>query len=241
MSYLEANQSTPLVGVVDQETELEGPLRRIVEAQGLPLCFASSVAELRCEVPLERILAVILDLDTTAGDGHALQRDLLQNEIPASVIVTCHDRLSEEAIMSLELGAIALLPKPWDPDLMTRHLRYAEIQYSEQEVLHQKLLTTRRILTRLTDRQRRVLELAATGMPNKLIASEIDVSQRTVEAERSKLLEAFGAKSVAEAMISLGEHRILEKVEKLQRKAVGQRLGNFQTAAAVEASPTQIV
>ena len=238
MSYSEPNRSTSLVGVVDQEAEWEGPLRRIVEAQGLPVYFASSVAELRSELPLDRVLALILDLDTTGGEGHLLQRELLQNDIPASVIVTCHDRLCEEAIESLELGAIALLSKPWDPDLMTRFLRYAEIHYFEQEVLHQRLSTTRRILASLTDRQRRVLELAATGMPNKLIALEIDVSQRTVEAERSKLLEAFGAKSVAEAMISLGEHRILEKVEKLRRKAVGQRLGNCQAAAVAEVSPS---
>jgi FixJ family two-component response regulator len=237
---MEPDRFMPIVGVVDQEAEWEGPLRRIVEAQGLALHFASSVAELRSEVPLDRILALILDLDTTGGQGRVLQRELLQNAIPPSVIVTCHDRLCVEAIESLELGAIALLLKPWDHDVMTRCLRYAEIQYFEQEVLHRKLATTREILASLTDRQRRVLELAATGMPNKLIALEIDVSQRTVEAERSKLLEAFGAKSVAEAMINLGEHRMLEKFEKLQRKAVGQRLGNFQPAAVAEASPSQI-
>ena len=48
-------------------------------------------------------------------------------------------------------------------------------------------------LQALTERQSKVLELAATGMPNKTIATRLAVSQRTVETERAKILAAFSA------------------------------------------------
>ena len=83
----------------------------------------------------------------------------------------------------------------------------------------------KQILDSLTERQQKVLELSATGMPNKLIATRIEVSQRTVESERSRLLEAFGANSCADAMIGFGEYRILEQAERIRKRTVLQRLG----------------
>lgn len=224
MSYPEHERAAPLVCAVDRDATYLDEFQRVAEAQGMNGCSAHSAAELRGNVRLESMVALVLDLEACGEEGIRLQRDLLRHDVPTSIILTTNTRLTDETIESLGLGAIVVLPRPWDSELMGQYLKFADAQYSQQQTLRKQYARMKQILSMLTDRQRAVLELAATGMPNKLIATEIDVSQRTVEAERSKLLEVFHARSCADAMISLGEYRILDQLERLRRRSILQRL-----------------
>jgi len=58
--------------------------------------------------------------------------------------------------------------------------------------------TRKRRLDDLTEREREVMRQVAQGLPNKLIASALDISVRTVELHRSRVFEKLGVKSAAE-------------------------------------------
>ncbi len=53
-------------------------------------------------------------------------------------------------------------------------------------------------IEKLTNRERQVLDLVVTGKPNKVIAYELGVSQRTVEIHRARVMEKMQAKSLAD-------------------------------------------
>ena len=50
----------------------------------------------------------------------------------------------------------------------------------------------------LTEREREVLQRIIEGKPNKIIAAELDISMKTVEFHRAKVMEKTGVDSVAE-------------------------------------------
>jgi two-component system response regulator DctR len=62
--------------------------------------------------------------------------------------------------------------------------------------LHSAGLVTR--LEELTERERDVMRLVVEGLPNKLIASQLDISVRTVEVHRSRVFEKMDVKSAVE-------------------------------------------
>jgi two-component system response regulator DctR len=53
-------------------------------------------------------------------------------------------------------------------------------------------------LRELTDRERDVLRLVIDGLPNKLIADQLDISVRTVEVHRSRVFDKMNVKSAVE-------------------------------------------
>ena len=53
-------------------------------------------------------------------------------------------------------------------------------------------------LSELTDRERDVMDLVVAGLPNKLIADQLDISVRTVEVHRSRVFDKMHVKSAVE-------------------------------------------
>ncbi|EQD40413.1 two-component response regulator, partial [mine drainage metagenome] len=84
-----------------------------------------------------------------------------------------------------------------DQDLLDRVQRALEKdQHTRQELKEQDRIRER--LESLTPREREVLNLITRGKPNKVVAADLGVSQRTVEIHRARVMEKMGASSFAQ-------------------------------------------
>ncbi len=102
------------------------------------------------------------------------------------------------AVEAMQQGAFDFLQKPFrDQDLIDRIQRALEKDRVSRDELTQRSRIRERRET-LTPREREVLDLVTAGKPNKIMAADLGLSQRTVEIHRARVMEKMGASSLAQ-------------------------------------------
>ncbi len=102
------------------------------------------------------------------------------------------------AVAAVKRGAFDFVEKPFsDNALVDRVVQALEVsaQAIQRRRARQQL---QRSLSELTDREREVMERVIAGLPNKLIADELDISVRTVEVHRARMFEKMNVRSAVE-------------------------------------------
>lgn len=134
--------------------------------------------------------------------GLDLQEHLLTIESSLPLIfVTGHGDV-QMAVRAMRRGAFDFLLKPFhDQELLDRihhALKLDSHRRDEQALLHD--IQSR--LDQLSPRERQVLDLVVQGHANKVVASKLDLSQRTVELHRAKVMEKMQVASLAQLVRS---------------------------------------
>ena len=94
-------------------------------------------------------------------------------------------------------GAVMLLEKPIDPEELWRHVS-CQLDLACQAAAERRRLTTiREAIDGLSPGQREVLAGLLSGRANKVMASDLGVSERAIEVRRAKVMNALGVDSVA--------------------------------------------
>ena len=102
------------------------------------------------------------------------------------------------AVEAMQKGAVDFIQKPFrDQELLDR-IGEAMKQDQERRSAREERAEVQNRIDKLTNRERQVLDLVVTGKPNKVIAYELGVSQRTVEIHRARVMEKMEAKSLAD-------------------------------------------
>jgi two-component system response regulator FixJ len=101
------------------------------------------------------------------------------------------------AVEAMQKGAFDFIQKPFrDQELLDRVSEAMKTDREIRSAREERAGVAKRI-EKLTKREREVLDLVVTGKPNKIIAYELGVSQRTVEIHRARVMEKMEAKSLA--------------------------------------------
>lgn len=154
------------------------------------------------EMTSDRPGCILLDIRMPGMDGLTALRELQTRECPLPVImVTAHGDVPV-AIEAMKSGAFDFVEKPINTRQVLASVEQA-IGISQRNILdRQDLLKAREGLESLSQRERDVLNLIAGGLMNKQIAFELNISQRTVEVHRSRVMEKMGAITVADLVRS---------------------------------------
>lgn len=102
------------------------------------------------------------------------------------------------AVDAVKRGAFDFCEKPFSDNALVDRVEKA-LEASHAQV--QRLAREREIqalLTQLTEREREVMDRVIAGLPNKLVADDLNISVRTVEVHRSRVFEKMGVKSAVE-------------------------------------------
>lgn len=141
---------------------------------------------------------LILDIRMPGLGGLELQQKLIEMDCSLPIIfITGHGDIPM-AVDAMQNGAFDFIQKPFrDQELLDRITDALTAAHERQTKREQKENVQERVNT-LTKREHEVLDLVVTGKPNKIIAHELGVSQRTIEIHRARVMEKMHAKSLAE-------------------------------------------
>ncbi len=152
---------------------------------------------------------LLLDVRMTGMSGLALfdvlkQREGLIETVPV-IFLTGHADVPT-AVQTVKQGAFDFCEKPFSDNLLVDRVEQAVQQsaaYIEATALRHALLSR---LADLTERERGVMKLVVEGVPNKLIADQLDISVRTVEVHRARVFDKMQVKSAVELANLLRTH-----------------------------------
>ncbi len=143
---------------------------------------------------------ILLDVRMPGMSGLALFELLLARGMATAwpvIFLTGHADVPT-AVDSVKRGAFDFCEKPFSDNALVDRIEQALALSRERlaERLQRQQLEQR--LQELTERERDVMQLVARGLPNKLIADELDISVRTVEVHRARVFDKMEVKSAVE-------------------------------------------
>lgn len=195
----------PIVGagvetiyVVDADPTSHMLVRQLAQSLGVQCKdFPDARSFLRDYVASSRG-CIVLNVAMPDLDGLALQQELTRSGSTLPIIFVAFDGEVRAAVEAMRHGAFNFLQKPLSISELAASVQRALDfdRHNRQTLAHSYAI--REKLMSLTPREREVLDLVSRGEPNKVIASNLQVSERSVEFHRSRGMEKMGAGSVAQ-------------------------------------------
>jgi len=111
------------------------------------------------------------------------------------IIITGHSDV-QMAVEAMKRGAVDFVEKPFSSQEIQLSVRKASLSSRNINERSERREAARKTLSALTTRQRQILERILGGKPNKSIAAEMRISQRTVENHRASIMRRTGSASL---------------------------------------------
>lgn len=195
-----------IVHIVDDDEAVRRAVAMLLQSAGwLTEIHASALAFLDLLPALEEagIGCVLTDVRMPGMDGIALLQHLRKTGFARPIVVmTAHGDVAT-AVQAMKSGASDFIEKPFNDDSLLDMIEVAMRPTSDASapgLVSREAIEAARRLAALTPREREVLDLLVSGKPNKLVAHQLGISQRTAEVHRARLMERLGVRSLAEAV-----------------------------------------
>ena len=195
----------PTVFIIDDDPSVRRGLTRLIQAAGMDTETYSSARDFLDSGRIEGPGCIILDVQMPEMTGPELQDELNKTQYGMPIIFLSGHGDVPTTASAMKKGAVDFLTKPVDADELVKVIQISlgrdtenRTQWAETSLLHEKLKT-------LTPREYEVMTYVITGLLNKQIAREMNISEETVKIHRGRVMKKLGIVSVAELV------RICEK------------------------------
>jgi DNA-binding NarL/FixJ family response regulator len=195
------------VVLVDDHQILRVSLGRLLDAEDdvEVVGTAGDGAEAVRVVTEQRPDVVLMDLSMPGMDGVEATQRIIEAGIPSKVVVLTSFSDRDRILEALDAGAIGYLLKDAEPEELLRGVRAAARGDWPLDPRAARLLLGegggRPRQPELSDREEDVLALVAEGLPNKLVARRLGISERTVKAHLTRIFEQLGVTDRTQAAL----------------------------------------
>ncbi|WP_407279362.1 response regulator [Aromatoleum evansii] len=189
-----------VIHVVDDDAAFRRSLVFLLESVGWRVASHASAEDFlatQAGSP-EAPACLVLDIRMPTMSGLELQERLRAGgTLPPIVFITGHGDV-ELAVQAMKHGACDFLQKPFKDQALLDAVAAAVRRGAEDRSRHAQRDEAKARLARLSPRELEVARLVAQGLPNKLVARELDISEKTVHVHRQHVMEKTDTSSAAE-------------------------------------------
>lgn len=197
------NYPDALVYLVDDEYAVRDSLTLLIQSTGqLARSFESAQDFLDNYNPAQPG-CLILDVRMPTMDGLQLQQELKKRDIYIPIIFISGNAEIPDSAKAFRAGAVDFLEKPFDNNLLLKRIKEAigkDIDMREKLAERRNL---QQLIDCLTPREKEVLSLIINSHSSKESAKMLDISPRTIEVHRSRIMKKMQVDSVTELVAML--------------------------------------
>jgi len=189
------------VFVIDDDPSVCRALQLLIESVGLNIeTYNNAQAFLDAYNPA-KWGCIVLDVRMPGVGGLDLQDTLPERGIHLPIIfITGHGDVPT-SVRALKGGAEDFIQKPFDDQTLLDAIQRAIRKDRDSRAADAKRAEILSRVENLTRREREVLGLVVTGMPNKGVAARMGISEKTVKTHRARVMEKMQAASLPELVL----------------------------------------
>src|SRR5580698_10580259 len=199
--------TTPTVVVVDDDISVRESLELLIQNEGWQPALFESAQEFLTRLPTVVPSCLILDVNLPDLSGLDIQQRISDEKSSTPIIFITGYGDIPTSVRAMKAGAAEFLTKPLDDGILIEAIRHAVVR---SQVNLKREGVQRQIQERfdsLTKREREVMNLVVTGLMNKQVGFELDISEITVKAHRGRVMEKMHAATFVDLVnmaVSLG-------------------------------------
>lgn len=189
---------TALIHIVDDDEALRRSLLFLFDSVGWRAQAYASADEFLAAYRPGAPGCLVLDIRMPGMSGLELQQVLrARGEVLPVIFITGHGDVSL-AVQAMKQEACDFLEKPFKDQALLDAVGQAVRRSRDDLAVEARRNQAHALLERLSPREREVARRVARGLPNKLIARELDISEKTVHVHRQHVMEKTHTGSAAE-------------------------------------------
>jgi len=193
--------SDPCIFIVDDDDDIRNSLSRALRTRGYATEVFSSAQEFLDGGVAGRAGCLILDYGLPGMSGLALQQKIIEQGHRMPIIfITGHGGVPE-AVQAMKYGAVDFLEKPFQADKLIQRIETALAMDAKTRQSAETIHAARARLDSLTQREREIAKFLVSNpgqSSSKDVARHLDISPRTVDHHRARILEKMQVTSVAD-------------------------------------------
>ena len=186
------------VFIVDDDHAVRDSLADLIDSVGLNTETYPSAQDFLTDYTPDRCGCLVLDIRMPGMSGLELQDELVRRGASLPIIfITGHGDIPM-AVQAMRLGAYDFIQKPFREQELLDRINKALESGIEKRLLQLEYQTVKAHIQTLTPREKEVMDMIVTGKPNKVIAIDLGLSQRTVEVHRANVMDKLQVHSLAD-------------------------------------------
>lgn len=216
---VEADSPRSTVYIVESQPHVRDSIADLLTQRGYRCQTFATAEDFLSSGAVYRPGVLLLDYNVPGVNGRDVQDRLACQHDCMPIIVLIGQADTPAAMQFMERCAVTLLEKPYQQDDLLAAIDTA-VEHDQLHVrIRRRFKQIGEAVAQLSTREKTVLQAIVEGQLNKAIARSLDVSVRTIEGDRAKIVEKFAAETTGEVVGLYAQYNLLTELGYLRGKS----------------------